>query len=939
MYAASGSEHSRHGPGLEHEFAELLAGTSRTNTGRIVVLRGAPGLGKTTLADRLMDRSRRSGARVVSAVAMPQESPLPYWALHQLVHVLWRDPFLRDRDGAEFVDALSAAMSGGPVPMPERLRLSRLALAFFGQVASRSPLLLVIDDAEWMDDLTRDLLCFVLNRAVGDDVALVLVYNRSVPRQLRTSRLTEVVVRPMTPEEARRVLTAEHPQLPPYVADRILEEADGNRLALGEYPHVLTPSQLDGHELLPSILPLPDALLDLYRDTVASVPPAARRQLVLGAASGVVAGVRDSGLSAWVPDADTLDLLLTLDLVSVPAGDGIHLANRLVRNAIYCLTPPAEVRSAHLELAAASSHDPLTRIVHQAAAASEPNEELASELASVAQEVSEQGRPGLALDMLVRAVALSPSSVSRATRLTAAACAALACGQAAVAQKLLERAANLGTAATDPVTDALLRAGIKMRHDGEFTGAAGILTQALAQATTDADINACVDMALRLGVLIDDRAFWSDIARDVQAHERVLTPTNRLLALTTLPREHVRLAHPIAETVHDTHLTLSSHWSPPEIARFGVAALASDCLADYRSLLWEAGERAANNGALVHGLELQLLAAVEAFQSGLWRKSDELAARGYAAAVNSDAGTVANQFRHVQALLAAARGDMRACDALSDSIDAWGTPRRSGHHRTLAIEARLLNRLSQGDSEAAWSCATRLLSEGRLPAWPLYGSRMILDVVEAHVRSGHSADAAAITAHAERMTSRNHPLRLRFLVTAAMALTAKEAHAATLFTQALSMDGVDRWPFEQARVEYLYGQWLRRHFANVEARRHLTRARDLFDILGAEPWSRRVANELRAAGLKTAPSTVHAEVVAVELTPQESEVAALAAAGLSNKDIAARLFISPRTVSGHLYRIFPKLNVVSRAGLRDALAVRDAQLMSEVGHARPNEVI
>jgi DNA-binding CsgD family transcriptional regulator len=216
---------------------------------------------------------------------------------------------------------------------------------------------------------------------------------------------------------------------------------------------------------------------------------------------------------------------------------------------------------------------------------------------------------------------------------------------------------------------------------------------------------------------------------------------------------------------------------------------------------------------------------------------------------------------------------------------------------------------------------------------------MILDVVEAHVRSGHGDDATMIAAHAADNTSDNHPLRLRFLVSAATALTATGDKAQERFVDALALDGIDRWPFEQARVEYLYGQWLRRHFANVEARRHLTRARDLFEILGADPWSRRVGHELRAAGLRGNGSNWPAEPLASELTPQESEVAALAAAGLSNKDIAARLFISPRTVSGHLYRIFPKLNVVSRAGLRDALATRNGLESADGPLSQPNKVI
>ncbi len=902
-------------------------------------MRGSPGLGKSTLASRLMERARRSGMRVLQAAGIPQESRMPFWTLHQLLYSLLRDPFARDLAEAGLVDSLSAAMGSSTVPSADRVRLCRSVLEFFADVSSRTPLLLVIDDAEWMDESTRDLLCFALNRLVGDDVALVLVYNRSVPAQLRTSRLIEVAVKPVAPEDARRILLSEHPRLPPYVVDRLIEEADGNRLALREYPDALTQGQREGRELLPPVLPLPPALLDLYKETLVTLPPAVRRELVLGAVSGAASGVTDTGLGAWNPASDILDTLEELDLVVFRSGSGVHLANRIVRNAIYCLTPPAEVRAAHIELAERYARDPVRRAIHAGAAAAEPDDDLAAELEGVARLMSAQGRYGLGLSLLVHAAALSPVPTARSDRLTAAAKVAASSGLDVVAHTLLDQAAAASSMPGQSVAHALLQSRMKMRHDGDYVGAARLLGQAMTQPSKDVDVNDSIQLAVRMGVIMSDSAYWGTVSRQASAHESKFSPATHLVVLTSAPTDHVALSRPIADIVRDAQLQHEPVWTPEEIVQFGLSAWAGDCLADYRSLLWETAERATASGDLIPGLEVQLLMAAEAFQSGLWEKSEELASRGHAIAVNCGAGTLVNDFRHIRAMLAAARGDVEASDSLSDAVEAWGTPRRSGHHRMIAIEARLLNRLSQGDSEGAWSCATRLLDHGRLPAWPLYGSRMILDVVEAHARTGHLDEAITLATRAREHTTSNHPLRLQFLVAAASALASTERDAEAYFQQALEMDGTDRWPFEQARVEYLYGQWLRRHFSNVEARKHLTRARDQFDILGADPWSRRVSNELRAAGLRLGVGSRPADILGIDLTPQESEVAALAAAGLSNKDIAARLFISPRTVSGHLYRIFPKLNVVSRAGLRDALATRDAQVTAEAGVPRPNKVI
>lgn len=918
--------------GLDHEFSELLGAIAQPNRGRVVVVRGAPGLGKSTLVDRLMERARRTGMRVLQADGLPQEAALPFWTLHQLIYPLVRDPFVQDQGGTELMDALLVEMGSRHPDVGARLRVSRSALGFLAEVASRTPLLLVVDDAEWMDEYTRDLLSFVLNRLPGGDVALVLVYNRSVPHELRNSRLIEIAVGPMSPDDARHVLLVEHPQLPPYVVDRIVAEADGNRLAVSAYPAMLSHDQLDGHALLPLVLPLPPALLDHYRDTLAALPPSARRELVLAAVNDVATAATATKVApdldnAWTPDADSLDLFRSLDLLSPADAGRVRLANRTVRNAIYSLAPPAELHSAHEHLATQRNREPAHRTFHAAAAATEPGEQLAAELATVAESLASLGSPQFALATMVHAASLSPTPSARAARLTVAAAIASSFGQVAAAHNLLQQAATLGGGAA-PAENLLLGAGMKLRHDGDYIGAVRILEQALSSTVTDANANRGIRMAVHTAAALDDPASWSTVAGMARTAEPHLDSTTRLLLRMSVPGRHSALDRPAADIIRETHATEAPRWDPDDVVQFGHAAWRSDCLTEYRSLLLETAERTLTRGALVQNLELRLLVAVEAFQSGQWNTCVELSDAGHATAAQTDAGTLAHGFRHLRALVAAGRGDVRTSDRFSDAVEYWGNPRRS-NHRTLATEARLLNHLSQGDSEGAWLCATRVLEDDVLPSWPLYASRMLLDVVEAHVRSGHAEDASRIAAHAADVVGSNHPLRLRFIVAAATALTAN-GQAGTRFEEALALDGIDAWPFESARVEYLYGQWLRRHFSNIEARRHLVRARDLFDMLGATPWSRRVANELRAAGVKEAAVTGNAAVenVAGELTPQESEVAALAAGGLSNKDIAARLFISPRTVSGHLYRIFPKLNVVSRAGLRDALATREAALGS-----------
>ncbi|AVH60607.1 MULTISPECIES: helix-turn-helix transcriptional regulator [Streptomyces] len=192
-----------------------------------------------------------------------------------------------------------------------------------------------------------------------------------------------------------------------------------------------------------------------------------------------------------------------------------------------------------------------------------------------------------------------------------------------------------------------------------------------------------------------------------------------------------------------------------------------------------------------------------------------------------------------------------------------------------------------------------------------------MDLVESAVRTGRPAEAAAHVAAVREAGVAAISPRLAMIVEASAAIAATDRHAVKLFDKALAVPGTDRWPFELARVQLAHGERLRRAKSTTEARTQLVAALDTFERLGATPWAARAGNELRATGL----STGHVERAGpASLTPQQREIATLAAAGLTNKQIGERLFLSPRTVSTHLYQLFPKLGVTSRAALRDALA-------------------
>ena len=257
--------------------------------------------------------------------------------------------------------------------------------------------------------------------------------------------------------------------------------------------------------------------------------------------------------------------------------------------------------------------------------------------------------------------------------------------------------------------------------------------------------------------------------------------------------------------------------------------------------------------------------------------------------------------------------------SLTDPLTRWAAPRGIGVGEAMAQHALGLAAIGRGDFEEAYRAAIAVNPPGEVASHVPPALWVALDLVEAASRTGRREEAAAHVAALEAANIAAISPRLALVARTSAALVAPEQDAASRFESALATPGIDQWPFELARVQLMYGEHLRRARRVSEARIPLTAARDCFDRLGARPWSTRANNELRASGA----SGRARRDAAGTLTAQEREIASLAAAGLTNKEIAVQLLISPRTVGAHLYRVFPKLGITSRAALRDALAQLD----------------
>ena len=336
-----------------------------------------------------------------------------------------------------------------------------------------------------------------------------------------------------------------------------------------------------------------------------------------------------------------------------------------------------------------------------------------------------------------------------------------------------------------------------------------------------------------------------------------------------------------------------------------------------REALWRVvreGRRGSSVAPLITALDHL---GLDAWLAGQWDQAQELADEGLELSLAHGYPLLTWAFRYRQALIAAACGAYDGAHTLTDEMLRWAAPRRIGQAGLAAHHVGSVAALGRGDFEDAYQHATAISPAGVLASHVPLALWVLMDLVEAAVRTGRHTEAAAhVTVMRDAGIAAISP-RLALLAAGSEAITAPDDLAPGLFEKALAVPGAGRFPFDLARVRLCYGERLRRARATTGSRAQLTAALEIFERLGARPWAARAAGELRAAG-RTHPRADLRE--RNPLTPQEREIAMLAAAGMSNKEIGQRLFLSHRTVGAHLYQIFPKLGITSRAALRDALA-------------------
>lgn len=892
---------------------------ARSADGRVLVVRGAPGAGRTTLLDEAI--ATLDGRRVTRVAGSPAERDLPYAGLHALL-----TPFLDRIDAlpAPQAAALRCAFGLGTAPGPPHRFLAALAcLTLLADAAVRTPVVCVCDDAQWLDPESLEALAFVARRLDAEDVTMVfaLLDDDDVPATTALDGLPTLTLPPLDAATARALLESRLAgPVDEDVARRVLAEAAGNPLAVAELTSELHRS--GGHVPLEAHVPLGRRPEDVYLRRWSGLPAPVRDLLVVAAADATgdpalvhAAGARLGVVPPRTPLGEALAPAAQAGLVD--AWPTVAFRHPLARSAVLRGAPAGRRRAAHGALAAVTDPDaaPDRRLWHLAAAAVAPDDPIADQLAAAAARAGDRGGLSAQAAFLARAGELSSRPGQRARHLLAASQAAVDAGQPLRARELLDRIVR-----TDGVGEvALLRADAAVRIAlGRSDEALGPLIRA-ADALT-------ADPALARDTLLD--AFtavvvmpWLPAAPTPADVGKVALRTPRSgaggpadlpdLLLDGLARRAVDGYEAAAPVLCDVVRRAAAADAPDALGRsYALLAMAADDLwavEDLGRLARRTAAAARRSGRL----DVLRLAEHTLGNAAVWRGDLDAAGRHL--------GTAAELWHLVagstwstppsDALLHAWRGDTaRVLDATAGLV----TPPRPGAEGGLLVQrartALGLLHVGHGRYADALTALRPVLDDDP----PCHGSRCLADVVEAGVRTGDRVVAeAALTRLRSRATASGSPWATGVLARAE-GIAAGDDAAEEHFRTAIDVLGPTGQAPDLARAHLVLGEWLRRRRRRTEASTHLELAAGSFEAMGAHAFAARARDELAATGLTvTRPPAAGTST----LTPQEARVAELAAAGMTNRDIASQLFLSPTTVDYHLRKVFRKLGVTSRRQL------------------------
>ena len=903
--------------GRDQERAEIwsLLESARASRSGVLVLRGEAGIGKSALlADA---RERAADMHVLTARGVESESELPFAALHQLLR-----PALDhiERLPGPQAEALRGALGLAEASGQERFLVFAGCLSLLSELAEHRPVLCLVDDAHWLDAGSSDALQFVARRLEGEGIVMLFAARDGEVHSFEASDLETLRVEGLDAEASATLLSrGAGVDAAPSVRSRLVEHTRGNALALLEVPSALTREQLVGDAPLPEALPLTHQVENVFLERVRRLPDEAQRLLLVAAADDaetVSLVTRAAGALGAGPDA--LGVAEEAGLLTVH-GMRIEFRHPLVRSAVYEAATSTERRAAHKALANAleGDHEHADRRAwHLAASVLEPDEGVVAALDEAAARADERIAHLAAARALQRAAELSSDDAARGRRLAGAARAASLAAADDLAVALARQARFL---VDEPVLRAEIAraAGMAEIRRGRpvlarpvFVEAAvelapidpdqalDLLMYALWSANEAGEVAAHLDLA-RLAATIapgDDPEGWSAFVLIF------LEGTGAMIAGDS--RRGIPLIEKSLELAQASEDGRYAYW-----AMAGAFWLGDE--ARGQALAARAASLARASGAI------GLLAATQGVRSSHYfmaqRFTDAAAAAHEALDLSREVGAENLTLipTGVLACIAAVRGQDAVAERLANEVIEIAVPRGLGLRSATGIRALALLDLARGRWREALERFEEIADVGPGHGNAVLGLLSIPDRLEAAVRVGEAERARGAFAEYEQWIEQAKVPWGYPCVASCRALLAEGVEATQHYEAAIGLAD-DAHPFDLARIQLRYGEHLRRERRRVDAREQLRAAVDGFERLEAEPWAERARAELRATGetaRKRDPTLVD------QLTPQELQIARLVGEGLTNKEVAAQLFLSPRTIDSHMRNVFAKLGITSRTQL------------------------
>lgn len=902
---------------LDRLVSEVLAGASR-----VLVLRSEPGMGKTALLGYL---SRQvADWRLVAAVGVESEMELPYSGLHQLCV-----PLLDQLDElpAPQRDAMSTVFGLGTGPAPNRFMVGLGTLTLMAQAAEHQPLACIVDDAQWLDQASAQVIAFVAQRLLAERVALVCAARTGTIDGVLAG-LPELLIHRLGDHDAYRLLLDNlHGPLDAAVIDQIVAESHGNPLALLELPRAWRETDLAGGFGLPgNSQPVTGKIERSYARRVESLPTETQLLTLVAAADPVgdpaliqrAAGVLGLTMAAMNPAVDA-------GLVRVH--DRVEFPHPLARSSVYRTAATTDRRRAHQTLAEVTDAqiDPDRRAWHRARATGTPDEGVAAELERSADRAAARAGLAAAAAFLTGATELTPVRTTQTRRALAAASANVQAGAFGTAQSMLT---NAGSGPLDDVQRAQIEL---IRAQLAFASSRGkeamLLMLAAARRLQPLNLELARQTyldafsAAQFAGRLDEGVGTAEVAR--AARSAPLPPDTARTAGDLLLDAFIALNDDYTDAVPPGREALAALRADAHPARERLRWLWQGCvlaleLWDDESayILSERHLQTARTTGMLTELPLALGAHTPILVFG-----GELAA---AASLAAEARSVLQAAGIAEApygalILAAWRGQVREGIDLIDTTKREATTRGEGIGVAICEYSRAVLCNGLGRYDEAFEAARDACVD---PKEMVAHNWAMAELIESAVRTGH-ADVAQETA--ARLTMKTRACRTDWALGIAARSQALLSDDAELkFREAIERLSRARVRAELARAHLLYGEWLRRANRRTDARGELTTAEEMFMAMGMAAFAQRAGRELLATGATPRKRTVD---TTTELTAQEALVARLARDGLSNQQIGAQLFLSARTVEWHLSRIFAKLAITSRRQLRHALADRDLPII------------